>query len=166
MLRRAFYSFCTILILRTEKNPSFVSLLRCACENCQIMERAVSCVCCQEIDQVQNKLIEAVSSGECEEQPKCITQHPGFHPVCINRWILQTAWYQYKQQYKDPYDGAEDKRFRHIAYRQLARWCWGILGKEIRVVLPSCAVMCIRNFYPPPGPEEEFVFKGFRYADE
>ena len=77
-----------------------------------------------------------------------------------------TAWYQYKQQYKDSYDGAEDKLFRHIAYRQLARWCWGILGKEIRVVLPSCAVMCIRNFYPSPGPEEEFIFKGFRYADE
>ena len=130
------------------------------------MERAESCVCCQEIEQVKNKLIEALSSGECEEQPKCITQHPGFHPVCTNRWVLQTAWYQYKQQYKDSYDGAEDKLFRHIAYRQLARWCWGILGKEIRVVLPSCAVMCIRNFYPPPGPEKEFIFKGFRYADE
>ena len=166
MFRRAFYSFCTILILRTGKNPSFVSLLRCACENCQIVERAESCVCCQEIEQVKNKLIEAVSFGECEEQSKCIKQHPGFHLVCINRWVLQTAWYQYKQQYKDPYDGAEDKLFRHIAYRQLARWCWGILGKEIRVVLPSCAVMCIRNFYPPPGPEEEFVSKGFRYGDE
>ena len=45
------------------------------------MERAESCVCCQEIEQVKNKLIEAASSGECEEQPKCITQHPGFHPV-------------------------------------------------------------------------------------
>ena len=88
MFRRAFYSFCTILILRTGKNPSFVSLLRCACENCQIMERAESCVCCQEIEQVKNKPIEAVSFGECEEQPKCITQHPGFHLVCINRWVL------------------------------------------------------------------------------
>ncbi|XP_044167094.1 P2X purinoceptor 7-like [Acropora millepora] len=147
-------------------NPRLQNSDWCACENCQIMERAESCVCCQEIEQVKNKLIEAVSSGECEEQPKCITQHPGFHPVCTNRWVLQTAWYQYKQQYKDSYDGTEDKLFRHIAYRQLARWCWGILGKEIRVVLPSCAVMCIRNFYPPPGPEEEFIFKGFRYADE
>jgi len=79
---------------------------------------------------------------------------------------LQTAWFQYKQQYKDPCDGPEHKLFRHEAYRQLARWCWGILGKEIRVVLPSCAVMCIRNFYSPPGPEEEFAFEGFRYADE
>lgn len=37
----------------------------------------------------------------------------------------------------------------------------GILGKKIRVVLPSCAVMCIRNFYPPPGQEEQFAFEGF-----
>lgn len=130
------------------------------------MGRVEACICCQEITAVENKIIAAVTSGECQEEPKCITQHPGFHPVCINRWVLQTAWYQYKQQYKDPYDGPEHKLFRHIAYRQLARWCWGILGKEIRVVLPSCAVMCIRNFYPPPGPEEEFAFEGFRYADE
>ena len=98
------------------------------------------------------KLTEAVTSGECQEQPQCITQHPGFHAVCVNRWVLQVAWYQYKQQYKAAYDRREDKLFRHIAYRQLTRWCWGILGKEIRVVLPSCAVMCIRNFYAPPGP--------------
>ena len=80
----------------------FVLQFRCSCENCQIMGRAEACVCCQEIEAVKNKLVEAVTCGECEEQPTCITQHPGFHPVCINRWVLQTAWYQYKQQYKDP----------------------------------------------------------------
>ena len=98
------------------------------------MQRVEACICCQEIEAVQNKIIEAVTSGECQEQPGCITQHPGFHPfhpVCINRWVLQTAWYQYKQQYKDQYDGPEHKLFRHIA-----------LGKEIRV---------------PPGPEEPGV---------
>ena len=130
------------------------------------MERAEACTCCQEIEQVKNKLIEAVTSGECQEEPPCITQHPGLHPVFINRWLLQTAWYQYKQQYKEPHEGSEEKLFRHIAYRQLARWCSGILCKEIREVLPLCAVMCVRNFYPQPGPEEEFVFKGFKYADE
>ena len=80
--------------------------------------------------------------------------------------MLQVAWYQYKQQYEATYDGREDKLFWHIAYRQLTRWCWGILGKEIRVVLPACAVMCIWNFYPTPGPEKDFVFEGFHYADE
>ena len=47
------------------------------------MERAESCVCFQEIEQIKNKLIEAVNSGECEEQPKCMTQHPGFHPCAL-----------------------------------------------------------------------------------
>ena len=129
------------------------------------MGRVEACICCQEIEAVKNKNIEAVTSGECQEEPTCITQHPGFHPVCINRWVLQTAWFQYKQQCKHPYDEPEHKLFRHKAYRQLARWCWGILRKEIRVVLPSCAVLCIRNFYPSPGPEEDFAFEGFRYAD-
>ena len=154
-----FQSFCGT-------NSILVFIIRCACENCLVMGRVEACKCCREIEQVKSKLTEAVTCGECTEEPKCITQHPGFHPVCINRWVLQTAWFQYKQQYKDPYDGPEHKLFRHIAYRQLARWCWGILGKEIRVVLPSCAVMCIRSFYPPPGPEKEFAFEGFRYADE
>jgi len=66
------------------------------------MGRAEACVCCQEIEAVRNKLVEAVTCGEFEEQPTCITQHLGFHPACINRWVLQTSWYQHKQQYKDP----------------------------------------------------------------
>ena len=55
------------------------------------MGRAEACIYCQEIEQVKNKLNEAVTSGECDEEPMCITQHPGFHPVCINRRVLQTA---------------------------------------------------------------------------
>ena len=109
----------------------------------------------------------------CNEGPQyanktaqCITQHPGFTAVCLNKWVLRTAWHQYKQQYTNSYEGPEHKQFRHIAYRQLARWCWGYLGKEVRVVLPSCAVMCIRAHFPPPGHEENFVFEGFHYADD
>ena len=128
----------------------------------KIKGRTEACICSQDIAQITNKLNEAVTSGECEK-PTCITQHPGFNPVCINRWFLQAAWYQYKQQCKESFDGPEDKLYRYKTYKQLAS---GILSKEIRVVLPSSAIMCIRNFYPPPGPEEEFVFICFKYADE
>ena len=79
--------------------------------------------------------------GEVAEAPVCITQHPGFQAVCLNRWVLQTAWYQYKQQYL-------------------------VLGKEIRVPLPSCAVCCIRAHFPPPGLEDDFQFEGFHFPDE
>ena len=57
---------------------------RCACGNCQVMGRVEVCVCCREIKAVQNKNNEAATGGECEDPPQCITQHPGFHVVCIN----------------------------------------------------------------------------------
>ena len=40
------------------------------------------------------------------------------------------------------------RTLHYKAYRQLARWCWGYLGNEIRVVLPSCAVDKIRTAFP------------------
>ena len=126
------------------------------------MDRVVECKCCHEIPEVFNKNI-----GIEGDVPTCIVDHPGFVPVCINEFVLETAWYQYKQQYSvSTYDGPPHKLKRHIAYRQLVRWCWGILGKEIRVVLPACAVSCIRAHFPPPGLEDDFVFEGFHFPDE
>ena len=124
-------------------NPSQTKLIyfRCTCENCQILNRNEECTCCSEFPVICNKNREAVEMGEVAEAPACITQHPGFQAVCLNRWVLQTAWYQYKQQYHEPYEGPQHKLNRHIAYRQLVRWCWGVLGKEIRVPLPSCAAV-------------------------
>ena len=100
-----------------------------------------------------------VVEGEATEAPLCITDHPGFLAVCTKRYVLRTAWFQYKQQYKDSYEGPEHKQLRHVAYRQLARWGLGVLGKEVRVVFPSCAVMCIGQLFPPPGLEENFTFE-------
>lgn len=57
------------------------------------MGGAEAYICCQEITAVKTEIIEAVTSGECQEEPNCITQHSVFHPVCINRLVLQTAWY-------------------------------------------------------------------------
>ena len=104
---------------------------------------------------------------QLQAEPRCIVQHPGFEAVCLNVWVLQTAWLQYKQQYgSSAYEGPEHKKNCHIAYRQLVRWCWATLGKNIWVPLPSCAVNCIRAHFPEPNqPEEDMVFTGFTYAD-
>ena len=125
------------------------------------MDRNKECKCCLEVPEVVRK-----NSEVTRPFPSCITLHPGFSAVCLNRWVLQTAWYQYRQQYSECYDCPEHKLNSHIAYRQLVRWCWGIIGKEIRVVLPSCAVSCIRAHFRPPGLEEDFVFEGFHFPDE
>ena len=128
------------------------------------MDHEVECVCCQEIREIREKN-KKVSEVE-NLQISCITDNPGFKAVCLNRWVLEASWFQYRQQYGAGNNIPEHKKNRHIAYRQLVRWCWGVLGKEIRVVLPSCAVMCIRAHFPPPGIEEDFEFVGFHYADE
>ena len=152
--------------MHRSKGKISIGNCRCECGSCQRLNRVVECVCCAEIDCVVAKNNEAVEAEGLAEPPVCVTQHPGFHAVCLNRWVLQTAWYQYKQQYQDSYEGPSHNQNRHIAYRQLARWCWGLLGKEVRVVLSSCAVCCIRAHFPPPGREEDFLFQGFHFPDE
>lgn len=133
---------------------------RCQCENCQIMDRTEECKCCKEYDGISDIM------NVLQHPLPCITRHPGFSAICLNKWVLKVAWWQYKQQYSRTYEGPEHKLNRHIAYRQLARWCFGILGKEIRVALPSCAVCCIRAHFPPPGLEDDFEFEGFHFHDE
>ena len=131
------------------------------------MDREVECVCCQEIQEVLNKNDEVFEVERPQESYSCITNNPGFHAVCLNRWALQASWFQYKQQYgSKAFEGPEHKIHRHIAYRQLVHWCWGVLGNQIRVVLPSCAVICIRAHFPPPGEEDDHEFIGFHFADE
>ena len=131
------------------------------------MDRDVECVCCHEVPQIMSKNQQVFEKENCIDPITCITNNPGFKTVCLNRLVLEAAWFQYWQYYgKKDDEGPEHKRNRHIAYRQLFRWCWGVVGKEIRVVLPSCAVMCIRLYFPPPGLEDDFEFTGFLYADE
>ena len=124
------------------------------------MDKEEECLCCHEIQQVANKNEEVFEHVKPTVPYNCITDNPGFHTVCLDRWVLQGAWFQYRQQYGNKaYEGPEHKIYRHVAYRQLVRWCWG-------VVLPSCAVSCIRAHCPPPGNEDDFEFVGFRFADE
>jgi len=56
------------------------------------MPKEEECICCQEYAQVEAKMEE-------EELTGCITTHPGFQSVCLDRWVLQTAYYQYRQDY-------------------------------------------------------------------
>ena len=65
---------------------------RCKCGSCQILNRVVELegVCLPKLTVSKNN--EAVEAAEgLAEPPLCITQHPGFHAVCLNHWVLQTA---------------------------------------------------------------------------
>ena len=131
------------------------------------MDREEECICCREIQEVLNKNDEVFEKEKPETPYSCITDNPRFRAVCLDRWVLQVACFQYKQQYgKNSFEGAKHKINRHVAYMQLVRWCWGVIGNDIRVVFSSCAVSCIRAHFPPPGVEDEFEFVGFHFADK
>ena len=129
------------------------------------MDREAECLCCRECEGTVAKLDENISILNNETPFEFITNHRVFQSIFLDPLVLQVALLAYKGMYENVYDGPTHKKYRHIAYRQYVRWVCGYVGKNIRVVIPSCAVSCIRAHFPPPGDEDNFVFTGFRYAD-
>ncbi|XP_072166822.1 uncharacterized protein [Diadema setosum] len=116
----------------------------CLCSGgCTPMPTVEESKCCKELQQIVTRM------DEYPEELGCITAHPGFQTVCLNQWVLETAYNQYIQQYGEEIlqDASENEKSRHMAYRQLAWWCWEYLGRQVRVPLPSCAVNLIRNTF-------------------
>ena len=56
------------------------------------MPTARECVCYLDISKVGDVKNET-------DNIQCITDHPGFHPVCLDEYVLRVAYYQYRQQY-------------------------------------------------------------------
>ena len=50
-------------------------------------------MCCAEIDKIGEKMQEG------PHEVSCITLHEGFEAVCLNVWVLQAAYFQYRQHY-------------------------------------------------------------------
>lgn len=49
-------------------------------------------------------------------------------------------------------------QYRYLAYRSFVSWCWGFLGRRVRVVLPACVVLRIRAEFP----DAQGQYVGFR----
>lgn len=71
----------------TSQDKFFCIFPRCFCSNCSpdLTTKAEECQCCKEIDRC----------GEVMEQfgdrQRCITLHPGFQDVCLNKHMLEVA---------------------------------------------------------------------------
>lgn len=72
---------------------------RCSCGNCQValLQNAYEAKCCREIE----KCVEACERAEVlidtgGKAPLCVTQHPGFRPVCLEKWSLKQSASKYK----------------------------------------------------------------------
>ena len=79
------------------------------------MDREEECVCCHQIEQVANKNEEVMEYIKPTLPYDCIDCID-----CLDRWVLEAAWLQYKQQYgSTAYEGPDHKISRHVAYRQV-----------------------------------------------
>ena len=63
------------------------------------MATSAECICCREVDAIESKM------QESQSDIGCIIEHEGFQPVCLDVWVLQTAYHNYRQKYGD----AEEK---------------------------------------------------------
>ena len=55
----------------------------CLCGRCVVMPSEKECVCCREFDQVNAML--------ADESVQCITLHPRFAAVCLEREVLRSV---------------------------------------------------------------------------
>lgn len=99
-------------------------------------------LCCVE----QHKVVKVMSDNTLDAMP-CITLHPGFSSICLEPWNLKVAYHHYVSHY-GPMVHDTVAKYRYTAYRQFVCWCWGRLGRDIRVPLPACVVTAIRRRFP------------------
>lgn len=62
-----------------------VDRCKCSLSSLEAITKPEECICCKEIDRVSEVM------GQLDLEDRCITLHPGFHDVCLNRWVLEVA---------------------------------------------------------------------------
>lgn len=122
----------------------------CQCGNCsqELLKNISECYCCQELDgcveaMASDLVLEALPDGQ---KISCITDHPGFKTVVLDKWSLRMAVSRFNTKEKKTYKqtGSEERLMRAVAYRQFSWLVYGFLGKK-RIPLPACAYTIIRR---------------------
>lgn len=75
---------------------SIVLFHRCSCGRCVAMDEVEDCRCCQEMEVFKQKLIH---TGIEPSTVQCFTDHPWYEATCLNPGTLETAYFQFRQQY-------------------------------------------------------------------
>lgn len=104
------YSVAVCILLTyhmTHFTHIIILIVRCTCTKCETMMTAVECRCCFRVDRVREKMEDY---DETRSRLGCITEHPGFHTVCLDSYVLETAYLQYRQQYGER-DGDDVNRY-------------------------------------------------------
>lgn len=104
---------------------------------------AEDCICCREIPEVSS---EADDLGS-----QCLTTIDAFEAAILNPITLYIGWMEYTERWRQAskaFGAQNNEKYRYVAYRKVVRWCWGFLGRDIRVQLPACIHSKIMRAYP------------------
>ena len=88
---------------------------RCKCGNCSvIMAQNISeCYCCKELEECGESLESDLVKQDVSPNASltCVTEHPGFNPVCLQKWSLRMAASKFKTKGKQQYRqrGSEER---------------------------------------------------------
>lgn len=125
-----------------------LSLQWCRCKQCVIMPSEAECYCCRDsLNMV----------GLCENVYQCITQHPDFNNIVVNRPVLNMLRFEKVRNGDNRFRIRENdntnKVWRYMAYSTFIKWLRAetALGDEmpsLRYVIPACVTTKIRRLYP------------------
>ncbi|OCU00193.1 hypothetical protein XELAEV_18005967mg [Xenopus laevis] len=118
----------------------------CTCGHCIVMPTSEECVCCQEI---LNVVLEIT------ENSNCITHNQLFHTMCLAKRIADKHYIMITKQPIPEDISIHHRNLRRTAYRSFTSLIHGLLGKGVRIAIPSCAVAAVRNAYADP--EENYI---------
>lgn len=80
---------------------------RCKCENCNaaLLQNITECYCRCELEGCEESIKSdfVIQELALHVNLTCITEHPGFHPVCLQKWSLRLAADKFKTKGKERY---------------------------------------------------------------
>ena len=95
------------------------------------MATYTECLCCQDTNE---------GSEELSEGQKCITKPSTFKIVCMEKTVLHASLSALNYLRGDSMENLENSSYKFAGCKQYTFWVHNYLGKDVRKVIPSCAV--------------------------
>ncbi|XP_069585064.1 uncharacterized protein [Ranitomeya imitator] len=124
----------------------------CHCGNCVPMPTNIESICCQEIQNAEQYMLDF----------SCITLHEFFHTFCERNETVSIVLRTVDQNLHPPPSKEIKRKLRKTAYRSFTAWIHGYLGAGNRRPIPSCVVHKVRFAFP----DDDDEYMGFKPSND
>ncbi|MFH4979952.1 hypothetical protein AB6A40_006661 [Gnathostoma spinigerum] len=124
----------------------------CSCKNCSVVSKipARYAYCCREAND-SNENADMANHLSCKLGTlSCITEHPAFSALCLNKEILNVLATHEKvcHVWLGPIPTFDNQCYRYLAYRSFSYWVYGDEAKGNRLEPPLCVLSAIVKRFP------------------